>query len=226
MSEPKILFPKLLYPKILYEDNHLIVLSKPAGLLSQGEKTGDHNLVDWLRAYLKRNYVGLVHRLDRNTSGLMVIAKRTKSAQRLTTSLQEGKILRHYLGWAVGTLSKPTRWTHQLEKDERTNLVKVVQSGGKEAILMALPRAHGLWEQTPLTLIEFKLETGRSHQIRVQAAAEGLALLGDTKYGKSKSSFPRTALHSHYLVFPHPMTEEDMQFEDPLPLDMSEIKHS
>src|SRR6185312_17156504 len=88
-------------PKILFEDQHLIVLSKPAGLLSQGEKTGDENLVDWLRTYLGRPYVGLVHRLDRNTSGIMVVAKRTKSAQRLTDALQKGDLHRSYLGWVI-----------------------------------------------------------------------------------------------------------------------------
>src|SRR4051812_21602955 len=105
-----------LIPKILFEDPHLLVLDKPAGLLSQGEKTGDENLVDWLRQYLGRPYVGLVHRLDRNTSGVMVIAKRTKSASRLTEALQAGKIDRSYLAWVEGRLERPVRWEHYLWK--------------------------------------------------------------------------------------------------------------
>src|ERR1700722_17281453 len=104
-------------PLILFEDQHLIVISKPAGLLSQGEKTGDENLVDWARAYVKRNYVGLVHRLDRNTSGAMVLAKRTKSAQRLTDSLQKGELTRSYLAWVQGEVREKTRWRHFLLKD-------------------------------------------------------------------------------------------------------------
>ena len=102
-------------PKIIYEDTHLVVLSKPAGLLSQGEKTGDINLVDWLRDYFGRHYVGLVHRLDRNTSGIMVVAKRTKAAQRLTLALQKGELNRIYRAWLIGTLSQPVRWKHFLK---------------------------------------------------------------------------------------------------------------
>src|SRR3954466_7112299 len=115
-----------LSPKILFEDQHLVVLSKPAGLLSQGEKTGDENLVDWLRGYFGRNYVGLIHRLDRNTSGLMVVAKRTKSAQRLTDALQDGSLKRTYLAWVVGDLRAPTTWEHWLLKDEAKNVVRAV----------------------------------------------------------------------------------------------------
>lgn len=210
-------------PGILYEDSHLIVLSKPAGLLSQGEHRGEPNLVDWLRGYLGRNYVGLIHRLDRNTSGVMVVAKRTKSAQRLTRSLQEGKIHRSYLAWLIGTVPAPVQWTHQLLKDSSTNTVRVVKSGGKIASLTATPLQCKNWKQIGITLAEFRLETGRSHQIRVQAAHEGFPLLGDTKYATRSGAphFTRVALHSHRLEFPHPMSEEIMKFIDPLPKDLS-----
>lgn len=207
-------------PAILFEDSHLIVLSKPAGLLSQGEHKGDPNLVDWLRSYLGRNYVGLIHRLDRNTSGIMVIAKRTKSAQRLTLSLQEGKLKRSYLAWLIGTLPGEIRWTHQLTKDSSTNTVRVVSSGGKISALTVKPVKYQKFNQLALTLAEFHLETGRSHQIRVQASYEGFPLLGDPKYGMRHSSFPRVALHSHRLQFPHPMSGENLEFTDPLPLDL------
>ncbi len=209
--------------KIFFEDTHLVVLSKPAGLLSQGEKTGDENLVDQLRTYFGRNYVGLVHRLDRNTSGLMVVAKRTKSAQRLTDALQSGKMSRAYLAWVLGRLSGPVRWEHQLEKNPTTNRVSVTRSsGGKTAILRAQPIRSSQWRGTEVTLTRFDLETGRSHQIRAQASAEGFPLLGDLKYQKSKTAppFPRVALHSFELKFPHPMTHEEMKFEDPLPTDL------
>lgn len=217
---------RVLKPEILFEDTHLIILSKPAGLLSQGEKKGDPNLVDWLREYLGRNYVGLIHRLDRNTSGLMVVAKRTKSAQRLTEALQAGKIFRAYLAWVHGELKKETRWKHRLWKDQKQNIVRVVSQShpqGKDAVLLAKPVQHSLWNGKPVTLVEFELETGRSHQIRVQAAHETFPLLGDRKYSKIDDGFPRPALHSHRLRFPHPMSEEILEAENPLPEDMARL---
>jgi 23S rRNA pseudouridine1911/1915/1917 synthase len=207
-------------PEILFEDNHLIVVCKPAGMLSQGEHTGDENLVDWARAHVGRNYVGLVQRLDRNTSGVMVIAKRTKSAQRLTEALLSGELQRTYLAWVKGRLEREMRWQHHLLKDESKNLVRVVPETnpqGKLAVLFAKPLRQGAWKNIPLTLVEFVLETGRSHQIRVQAAHEGLPLLGDVKYSGGNDGFQRPALHSHRLSFPHPMSREVMSFEAKLP---------
>lgn len=218
-----------LIPNILFEDQHLVVLSKPAGLLSQGEKTGDPNLVDWLRGHFGRHYVGLIHRLDRNTSGAMIVAKRSKSAERLTRDLQEGKLFRSYLGWVeghLGELHQSIRWHHFLKKDERKNKVQVItrspqkNSGAKEAILSAKPIQFGTWKSRPVTLVEFTLETGRSHQIRVQSAHEKHPLLGDSKYGnKFEPDFPRPALHSFRITFDHPMTHEKMEFEAPIPDD-------
>src|SRR4051812_9423392 len=158
-----------LAPAILFEDTHLIVLNKPAGLLSQGEHTGDKNLVDWLREYLGRPYVGLVHRLDRNTSGAMVVAKRTKSAQRLTDALQSGKLCRSYLAWVEGDLTKEVKWKHFLLKDEKKNIVRAVREGTPHAQMAALsgkPVRSANYDGKKLTLMEFVLETGRSHQIR------------------------------------------------------------
>jgi len=220
------LAPPILTPVIVYEDNHLVVLSKPAGLLSQGEITGEPNLVDWLRIHFGRHYVGLVHRLDRNTSGLMVVAKRSKSAERLTDALQKGDLKRRYLAWVLGTLPGEARWEHFLVKDGMTNLVRVVKNptpGMKSAALQSRPIAQGFWQGQRLTLVEFELETGRSHQIRVQAAQEGFPLLGDRKYGAPHSGFERPALHSYKLSFPHPMSKELMEFEDSLPADMARI---
>jgi len=228
--------PESLIPKILFEDTHLIVLSKPAGLLSQGEIEGAPNLVDWARGYLGRNYVGLVHRLDRNTSGVMVLAKRTKAAQRLTEALQKGTLTRAYQAWLIGQMpeiGKARRWSHHLFKDEKKNQVRVVAPtypGAKTAVLSVTPIAEGLYQGKELTLAEFVLETGRSHQIRAQAAAEGFPLLGDIKYGERANSglrFPRPALHSFRISFEHPMSQttprERLTFEDPLPEDMRSI---
>lgn len=213
-----------LAPRILFEDTHLLVLDKPAGLLSQGEHTGDANLVDWLRQYLGRPYVGLIHRLDRNTSGILVVAKRTKAAQRLTESLQQGRLERTYLAWIEGALQQPATWRHVLRKDEAKNFVTVVTGAaaaqGKEAVLSVVPLERGQWQGTIITLARFKLETGRSHQIRAQSAHEGHPLLGDVKYGSKAANFGRPALHSHRIRFDHPMSREWLEFEAPLPADM------
>ena len=228
------IYPENLTPRLIFEDQHLVVLSKPAGLLSQGEIREEPNLVDWLRAYFGRNYVGLIHRLDRNTSGIMVVAKRTKSAQRLTESLTQGGLHRAYQAWLLGRMApspdgSPFRWSHHLLKDEAKNLVRVVskgQAGAKSALLSVAPIASGILEGRELTLAEFVLETGRSHQIRAQASAEGFPLLGDIKYGAKANTglrFPRPALHSFRLSFDHPMTKERLTFEDPLAEDMRTI---
>jgi 23S rRNA pseudouridine1911/1915/1917 synthase len=230
-----------LEPRVLLEDTHLIVLSKPAGLLSQGEHTGDLNLVDWLRERWGRPYVGLVHRLDRNTSGLMVVAKRTKAANRLTQALQEGSLVRVYRAILRGQLQEPQDWRHFLEKDERTNTVRVVpqshsrshsNSRAKEARLRVLPIQAGGSPSAPLTLVEFTLDTGRSHQIRVQAQAQGMPLLGDQKYSRASTGLGpapgmhRPALHSFRLSFPHPMGGAPMSFEDPVPAEWDQILRS
>ncbi len=220
--------------KIVFEDQHLLVLSKPAGLLSQGEKKGDPNLVDWLRDYLGRYYIGLIHRLDRNTSGLMVAAKRTKSAARLTTALQEGKIRRVYHAWLCGKLAGPALWRHWLIKDENRNQVRAFhapRADAKEAVLSIRPLRYVSPKSTALTLAEVVLETGRSHQVRVQCALEGYPLAGDLKYGK-KTEGPclnligRPALHSAVLEFSHPMSGECCHFEEELPADMKQLGSS
>lgn len=220
----------MLSVQIIFEDPNVIVLSKPAGLLSQGEHKGDPNLVDELRAYLGRNYVGLIHRLDRNTSGIMLVAKRTKAARRLSEALREGKIIRFYLGLVVGELKKPVFWEHYLAKDTKRNIVRVVAKDhpeAKPASLRAKPLTKKKFKNTILTLVEFQLETGRSHQIRVQSAHEGYPLLGDLKYNPQAkavaAAFGRPALHSFCISFPHPISGEVLKFEAPPPTDFNTI---
>lgn len=215
--------PRFLLPKVLFEDTHLAVFDKPSGLLSQGDASGEPSLVDFCRTHFGRNYVGLIHRLDRNTSGIIVVAKRSKSANRLTESLQEGSMVRTYLAWLIGDVKKAETWEHRLVKDPKTNVVAVAKSAkeGKAAKLTVRPISKLIPDSVNapcLTLCEFVLDTGRSHQIRVQSQASGYPLLGDTKYGgKNPVSFPRMALHSHRVRFPHPMSEEVLSFECPLP---------
>ena len=215
-------------PQIIYEDTHLLVLSKPAGLLSQGEHTGDPNLVDWCKKHFERNYVGLVHRLDRNVSGIIVVAKRSKSAQRLTLALQNGELRRTYLAWVEGHLEKPERWEHFLFKDQKKNITTVVPGShpeAKKAVLHIQPIVKKIYQNQPISLVEIELETGRSHQIRVQSAYEKHSVLGDVKYGKSKIHLQRPALHSFRLIFPHPMSKktpkEIFKFEAPLPAEIN-----
>lgn len=225
MTSAELPFP------VLFEDQHLIVLSKPAGLLSQGDQSGDESLVDILRGYFGRHYVGLIHRLDRNTSGCMVVAKRTKAANRLTDALTSGELKRIYLGLMYGTFKGAAVWKHWVLKDEEQNKVEVVPSRrpqAKEAVLAVREIGPGKCGAQTLTLARFELETGRSHQIRVQAAAEGFPLLGDIKYGwpetrTADQKFGRPALHSAEISFPHPMSGEVMRFEAPLPEDMKRL---
>ncbi len=215
--------------RVLFEDQHLIVLSKEPGLLSQGDSSGESSLVDLLRIHFGRNYVGLIHRLDRNTSGLMVVAKRSKSADRLSEQLRTGELVRQYHAvlWGNFKDSRETVWEHFLKKDERTNEVRVVRAGtagAKNATLRILPIKnfpHPVSGDS-VTLARFSLETGRSHQIRVQSAAQGHPLIGDTKYGNKSSMplFPRPALHSATLEFLHPMTKEKMSFVERYSSDM------
>lgn len=212
--------------KIIFEDAHLAVISKPAGLLSQGEIKGDPTLVDELRNYFGRHYVGLVHRLDRNTSGLMVVAKRSKAAARLTAALQAGELRRVYQAWLCGHLTHEARWQHWLLKDENTNKTRAFKNkvpSAKEAILTVVPLRSFHAHDQDYTLVEFTLETGRSHQIRAQSAFEGHPLAGDSKYGSRQTKglmISRPALHSARMEFPHPMSTEKMSFDLELPEDM------
>lgn len=211
-------------PKIIFEDTHLVVVNKPAGLLSQGDASGAPTLEDWLRKHFGRNYVGTIHRLDRNTSGLMIFAKRTKAAGRLSEALRENKIQRTYLAWLHGTIRNPQKWVHWLLKDENKNTVKTVSPkthGSKEAVLSLKPLRYAEKNGRKLTLAEIELETGRSHQIRVQCAAKGFHLAGDVKYGiEGDTTFARPALHSARVTFPHPMTGEVRSYQCELPADI------
>lgn len=202
------------FPKIHFEDNHVIVLSKPSGLLSQGEHTGADNLVDWARRHVGRHYVGLIHRLDRNASGLMILAKRTKAAQRLSQDLQVGKICRKYHALVCGNLKSSAHWQHFLKRDESSNKTIIDQSQKPNSALQVLPLAQKNLENLgAITLCEFELETGRSHQIRAQSAFEKLPLLGDVKYGGYP--YKRLCLHSAFLSFEHPMSHEKLDFKEP-----------
>ncbi|MDR3637569.1 MAG: RluA family pseudouridine synthase [Isosphaeraceae bacterium] len=216
---------------VLAEDNHCLALDKPAGLLTQGDATGEPTLVDWARVYLKTEYakqgnvyVGLVHRLDRPTSGVVLLARTSKAAARLSQQFREGSVEKVY--WAVVEGRCPDdegEWTDTLSKDERRNVVEIVAKetqGSREARLSF--RVLGRSERT--STLELRPITGRSHQLRVQLAARGLPIVGDRKYG-AKTALPaedggfRVALHARALTFTHPTRKEAISVVAPVPAD-------
>lgn len=209
---------------IVFEDNHLLVIDKPHNLLSQEDHTGDPDVLTLCKAYLKREhnksgnvYMGLVHRLDRPVGGLMLLAKTSKAAQRLSQQMRDRLIQKTY--WAITHGEPPPNGvlTHYLLKNRQTNVVETVSATnkhGKKAILSF----SKLRETDDLNLLSVHLQTGRPHQIRVQLSAEGYPIWGDYKYGIQNKPDGRTiALRAVELVFEHPTTKEEMRFELPPP---------
>lgn len=205
---------------ILYEDNHIIVVLKPQNLASCPDESGDENLLDLVREYIRTAYnkpgnvyVGLVHRLDRPTGGVMVFAKTSKAAARLSESMREGLFEKTYLCVTCGVpKEKKGELVHYLKKNERTNTVSVVPmltEGAKKAELFY----EVLEECQGFALVKVKLGTGRSHQIRVQMATLKCPLFGDRRYGGDPKTFKHgLALWATRISFPHPTEEKRMTF--------------
>lgn len=218
-------------PFIVYEDNHIMVVVKPRGLLCQGDTGGSENLLDLLREYIRKSaskpgnvYVGLVHRLDRNTGGLMVFAKTSKAAARLSEQFREHTVSKHYLA-AVEHRPEPAGGSMQdyLKKDGRLKKAVITSADDPEAKKAEL-RYRWIGERRrsqtrpPLQIVEVELLTGRFHQIRAQFAHRRLPLAGDTKYG-STLRFGGPVLWAHRLEFIHPTRKELMHFEFKPPVD-------
>jgi 23S rRNA pseudouridine1911/1915/1917 synthase len=217
--------------EILYEDNHCLAVNKPAGVLSQGDSSGDLSLCDAARDYLKARYlkpgnvfVGLVHRLDRPVSGVVLLARTSKAADRLSAQFRAGSVDKVY--WTVVEGSCPAdagEWSDSLLKDPRRNVVSVVPSGtpgAKDARL----RFRVLGRQANTTFLELRPVTGRSHQLRVQLASRGLPIVGDRKYGArtwlvAVDGRPRVALHARSLAFTHPTRKEAIELVAPVAAD-------
>ncbi|MGE5614663.1 MAG: RluA family pseudouridine synthase [Bacillota bacterium] len=217
-------------PEIIYEDNHIIVVEKPPNLLTQGDRTGDENLLDILKEDLKVRYnkpgnvyLGLVHRLDRPVGGVMVFAKTSKAASRLSGQIREGKFGKSYIAVVHGTPRQPSgTLEHYLVKDDRTNTVKVVgpqeRAGIKTASVPDKAKKASLdymvkETRENLSLVRIKLHTGRPHQIRVQLAATGNPLYGDQKYGADLNKpGMQLALWSAEISFTHPVSKEPVLF--------------
>jgi 23S rRNA pseudouridine1911/1915/1917 synthase len=218
-------------PVILFEDNHCLALDKPAGMLTQGDRTGDPSLVDWARDDLKRRfqkphnvYVGLLHRVDRPVSGIVLLAKTSKAAARLSRQFHDGEVEKVYLAVAEGSPRDDAgRWIDWLMKDEQRNVVHVVSPetpGAKKASLdyRVVDRKNGR------STLELRPNTGRSHQLRVQLASRRLPILGDRKYGSTLTLSAddggwRIALHSQSLTFRHPTRGEPITIRASEPAD-------
>jgi len=208
--------------QILFEDNHLIAINKRAGQLVQGDKTGDACLADEIKAFLKVKYnkpgnvfCGVIHRLDRPTSGVVIFAKTSKALERMNAQFREKLTDKSYVALVHGKLSNKESLVHELRKNEQKNKSFVVDPGkGKEARLSYNP----IKIFDSFTLIEVNLETGRHHQIRCQLAHIGHPLRGDLKYGAKRSNEDGSiCLHSAKLLFTHPITKESMRIEAELP---------
>lgn len=208
--------------KVLFEDNHIIVVEKPVNIPSQGDKTGDEDMLTIIKKYIKEKYnkpgdvyLGLVHRLDRPTGGVMVFAKTSKAASRLSEQVREKKIEKKYLCIVDGKLEKEKdTWTDFLLKNERTNTSRVVSKdtkNAKEAILDYEVIKYN--EEINLSVVKVNLHTGRHHQIRLQFSSRNHSLYGDQKYG-TRGRGKQLALWAYSLSFIHPTTKERLDFED------------
>lgn len=208
---------------VLYEDNHLLVVIKPPGIPSQEDESGDPDMLTLLKQDLKQRYnkpgnvfLGLVHRLDRPVGGVMLFAKTSKAASRLSESVRSRSFDKTYAAVVYGRPPQASaRLKHYVLKDSRTNTVACTLSsvpGSKEALL----DYDTIAATERLSLVAVKLHTGRPHQIRVQMAAIGCPLVGDQKYGSSRGAggqaHSRIALWSTSIRVDHPVTKESLLF--------------
>jgi len=210
---------------ILYEDNHLLVVNKRAGLLVQGDATGDVSLVDLCKEYVKKKYnkpgavfMGLVHRIDRPVSGVVALARTSKALERMTALFRERETKKTY--WAI-VRKKPAQaagsLVHWLLKDEKKNRTTayIRETAGalrSELSYRVLAEAAGYW------LLEINPITGRPHQIRVQLASMGCPIVGDLKYGDAEANDDGSiCLHARRLAFVHPVKKELLTCQAPLP---------
>lgn len=202
---------------ILYEDNHLLVVNKPKGVLSQEDHTGEPDVLNLCKEYIKQEYnkpgnvfLGLLHRLDRPVSGVMMLAKTSKAASRISEQIRKRKLDKTYLVVVNGTAPENGFLTHHLLKNNETNVVKVVSGDTKQAKKAQLTFQR-LSISEGLSLLRVSLITGRAHQIRVQLADHGYPIWGDHKYGSGKQN--SIALHAFELACEHPTLKKEVKFK-------------
>lgn len=209
--------------QILYEDNHLLAVAKPPGLVTQGAAAGQPSVVEWARQSLKERYhkpgnvyVGVVSRLDAAASGVVLLARTSRAAARLAEQFRERSVQKTYWALVAGNPSDAGECEHWLLEDDAQRQVRIVSPGAPGGKL-ALLRFRRLGGQGGVAWLEVDLETGRKHQIRVQLAERGWPILGDRKYG-SRQAFPQgIALHARRLVVDHPTRHEPLELSAPPP---------
>ncbi len=206
---------------VIYEDNHIIVVEKMVNIPSQGDKTGDVDMLSSIKDYLREKYqkpgnvyLGLIHRLDRPVGGVMVFAKTSKAAARLSEQVREKAFQKEYLVVVNGKMeSQKGEWNDWLFKNERANMSKVVPEGTKNAKQASLEYEVLKYnEEINLSVVRVKLHTGRHHQIRVQFSSRGHSIYGDQKYG-GRGHGKQIALWAYRLTIFHPITKEEMTFQ-------------
>ena len=215
-------------PEIIFEDNHLIVAVKPAGVLSQADGSPAPDMLTILKDYIKVKYnkpgavyLGLLHRLDRPVSGLMVFAKTSKCASRISEQIRERKVTKRYRAVVEGTFNELSgTLTHYALKDPKTNNTRIFEPGkapkdAKPVKLSYSVTATAEYKGREVSLVEIDLHTGRSHQIRTQLKHIGHPLLGDARYGSGLFKGD-IALESCLLGFKHPISGEYTEFTLPL----------
>lgn len=204
---------------VLYEDNQIIVVIKPQNVPTMPDESKDESMLSLVKTYIKEKYnkpgeafVGLVHRLDRPTGGIMVFARNSKSAKRLSQQFATHDVEKIYYAITSGVVKiRSQKLTNYVKKDEKENIVKVVpmgESGAKKAELVY----NVLDDNGKNSLLEVKILTGRSHQIRLQLSNIGYPLVGDVKYGKEKGRTSYLGLWAGKLSFNHPTTKERLVF--------------
>lgn len=211
--------------QVLYEDNHIIAVNKPCGVLVQGDKTGDEALDSMVKSYIKVQYdkpgdvfLGVVHRIDRPVSGVVVFARTSKALKRLNKAFQDREIRKVY--WAAVIERLPIendRLVHYLRKNQEKNMSRAFDHEAKHTKYCELTYKT-LAASESYTLVEVYPKTGRHHQIRVQLSKIGCPIKGDLKYGAKRSN-PDAGIHLHArrLEFEHPVKKEPMKIQAPLP---------
>lgn len=207
--------------KVIYEDNHIIVVEKPVNIPSQGDKTGDVDMLTLIKEYIKEKYnkpgnvyLGLVHRLDRPVGGVMVFAKTSKAAARLSEQVREKQFQKSYLVIVNGEMEeKRGTLEDYLLKNEKNNMSKVVKEGTKNSKYAKLDYEVLKYDkELNLSVLKILLHTGRHHQIRVQLSSRNHSIYGDQKYG-GRGHGKQIALWAYKLQIIHPITKEEMNFK-------------
>ncbi len=205
---------------IIYEDNHLLVVEKPINIPVQEDSSGDIDLLTILKRYRIKNenkkgdaYLGLVHRLDRPVSGIIVFAKTSKAATRLSKQIQNNTFHKTYFAVIEGKIKEEGIFEDYLTKDKKTNTSYVTD---KEKGKYSKLEYKVLSSKENMSLVKIKLITGRSHQIRVQFSTRGHPLVGDSRYGNNISNI-NIALFSQSITFLHPITKKELTFSLEIP---------